>query len=97
MILHRSFRQIGKHGRGTGDVALLSGRQLYPDRPPLLIDERMDFGREPTAGATQTSISTPLDRLLIGRHLGGRAAAYRFAPGTQSTSPPPPSPALRLR
>jgi hypothetical protein len=32
--------------------------QLYPDWPPLVIDERMDFGREPTAGATQTSIST---------------------------------------
>ena len=35
-------------------------RQAKPDRQPLGIDDRVDLGREPTPGATETMISTPL-------------------------------------
>ena len=45
---------------GAGDVAGLSRCQLELDRAPLRIDEGMDFGGEPAARATETTISTPL-------------------------------------
>jgi hypothetical protein len=57
---HRVFGQIGDHLGRAGDVACLTGGQLELDRPPFLVDERVDFGCEPALGATQTSIWTPL-------------------------------------
>jgi hypothetical protein len=41
-------------------VVRLPGRQADPDRERLPIDDRMDFGREPASGATETMISIPL-------------------------------------
>jgi hypothetical protein len=38
----------------------LAGGQAEPDREALGIDDGMDLGREATAGATETMISTPL-------------------------------------
>ena len=57
---HRVFRQIGDQLGRAGDVAGLAGSQFELDRPPVLVDERMDFGGEPASGTTQTSILTPL-------------------------------------
>jgi len=34
--------------------------QAEPDREALRIDDRVDFGREPASGATETMISIPL-------------------------------------
>jgi len=34
--------------------------QAEPDRETLRIDDRVDFGREPASGATETMISIPL-------------------------------------
>ena len=50
-------------------VMRLSCRQAEPDREPLRIDDCMDFGREPSSGATETMISIPL---LPSRPAGGR-------------------------
>lgn len=44
---------------GLAIMCLTSG-QAEPDREPLRIDERVDFGREPTSGTTETMISIPL-------------------------------------
>ena len=38
----------------------LRRRQAEPDREALRIDDRVDFGRETTTGATETMISIPL-------------------------------------
>ena len=38
----------------------LTGGQAKPDREALRIDDRVDFGREPASGATETMISIPL-------------------------------------
>ena len=40
-------------------MALSSG-QAQSDREALPIDDRVDFGREPASGATETMISIPL-------------------------------------
>src|SRR5262250_3963412 len=37
-------------------VMCLACRQAEPDREPLRIDDRVDFGREPASGATETMI-----------------------------------------
>ncbi|GAA4765853.1 hypothetical protein GCM10023306_09650 [Novosphingobium ginsenosidimutans] len=44
---------------GLPIVALPCG-QAQPDREALPVDDRMDFGREPASGATETMISIPL-------------------------------------
>ncbi len=41
-------------------VMRLSNSQAQPDREPLRIDDRVDFGREAASGATETMISIPL-------------------------------------
>ena len=38
----------------------LPSGQAEPDREALRIDDRVDFGREPASGATETMISIPL-------------------------------------
>ena len=38
----------------------LPGGQAQPDREALPIDDRVNFGREPASGATETMIMTPL-------------------------------------
>ncbi|SCZ20666.1 hypothetical protein SAMN03080610_00168 [Afifella marina DSM 2698] len=38
----------------------LSCGQAKPDREALRIDDRVDFGREPASGTTETMISIPL-------------------------------------
>ena len=45
-----------------GDLTImcLASGQAEPDREPLRIDDRVDFGREATSGATRTMISIPL-------------------------------------
>ena len=45
-----------------GDVTImcLTSGQAEPDREPLRIDDRVDFGCEPASGATETMISPPL-------------------------------------
>lgn len=44
---------------GLAVMALPCG-QAQPDREALPIDDRVDFGREPASGATETMISIPL-------------------------------------
>ena len=44
---------------GLAVVALPCG-QAQPDRETLPVDDRVDFGRESTSGATETMISIPL-------------------------------------
>jgi len=41
-------------------IMALSGGQAQPDREALPVDDRMDFGRESTSGATEAMISIPL-------------------------------------
>jgi len=41
-------------------VMALSGRQAQSDRETLRIDDRVDLGREPASGTTETMISIPL-------------------------------------
>lgn len=41
-------------------VMALPGGQAQSDWETLPIDDRVDFGREPTSGATETMISIPL-------------------------------------
>ena len=41
-------------------IMRLASGQAEPDREALGIDDRMDFGSEPTWGATETMISIPL-------------------------------------
>jgi hypothetical protein len=45
-----------------GDLTImrLASGQAEPDREALGIDDRVDFGSEPTSGATETMISIPL-------------------------------------
>ena len=57
----RALWQIGDKLQHAGDVALLAGGQLQLDRALLLVDDRVDIRRETASGATQTSISPPLD------------------------------------
>lgn len=45
---------------GDLPVVRLSRRQAEPDREPLRIGDRVDFGREAASGATEAMISTPL-------------------------------------
>ena len=52
--------QVGDHLRRAGDVGVLASCQLELDRVTLLVDDRMDFGREAASGAAQTTISPPL-------------------------------------
>ena len=44
---------------GLAIMALPCG-QAQPDREALPIDDRMDFGREPASGTTETMIPIPL-------------------------------------
>ena len=44
---------------GLAVMGLTSG-QAQPDRETSRIDDRVDFGREPTSGTTETMISIPL-------------------------------------
>lgn len=55
-----TFGQVGDHLGRAGDVGILTRCQLQLDWPTLLVDDRMDFGREAASGAAQTEISTPL-------------------------------------
>ena len=41
-------------------IMALPGGQAQPDRAALPVDDRVDFGREATSGATETMISIPL-------------------------------------
>ena len=41
-------------------VMTLAGGQAQPDRETSAIDDRVDFGCEPTSGTTETMISIPL-------------------------------------
>ncbi len=41
-------------------VMRLPSRQAEPDREPLRINDRVDFGREAASGTTETMISIPL-------------------------------------
>jgi hypothetical protein len=41
-------------------IVTLSGGEAQPDREPLRIDDRVDFCRKPTSGATEAMISIPL-------------------------------------
>jgi len=41
-------------------IMCLASGQAKPDREPLRINDRMDFGRKPASGATETMISIPL-------------------------------------
>ncbi|KQN07973.1 hypothetical protein ASE85_17225 [Sphingobium sp. Leaf26] len=45
---------------GSLSVMGLPNGQAQPDREALPIDDRMDFGREPASGTTETMISIPL-------------------------------------
>lgn len=46
----------------VGDLSImcLPSGQTEPDREPLRIDDRVDFGCEAASGATETMISIPL-------------------------------------
>ena len=55
-----AFGQVGDHLGRAGDVGVMARSQLELDWPTLLVDDRMDFGREAASGAAQTTISTPL-------------------------------------
>ena len=44
----------------SGCIMRLARTQAEPEREALPVDERVDLGREATAGATETMISTPL-------------------------------------
>lgn len=41
-------------------IMCLTRSQAEPDREPLSIDDRVDFGREAASGTTETMISIPL-------------------------------------
>jgi len=41
-------------------VMALPGGQAQPDRETLPIDDRVDLGRKPASGTTETMISIPL-------------------------------------
>lgn len=56
---HRTGSEMADQVSGAGDVAGLPHCQLELDRAPLRIEEGMDFGGEPTSGATETTISLP--------------------------------------
>ena len=45
---------------GNLAVVALSSSQAQPDRKASPVDDRMDFGREPASGTTETMISIPL-------------------------------------
>lgn len=57
---HGALRQIGDHLWRAFDVASLPCSQFELQRSTLLVDQRVDFCREPASGAAQTSISPPL-------------------------------------
>ncbi len=50
---------VEQRQRGGGVVSL-TRRQAEPERETLAIDDRVDLGREPAPGTTETMISTPL-------------------------------------
>ena len=61
LVADQSLRiDVFDQRRCASQIVRLPGREHQLDGVAKGIDERMDFGREPTAGATQTSISTPL-------------------------------------
>ena len=45
---------------GSLAIMALPGGQAQPDREALPVDDRVDFGREPASGTTETMISIPL-------------------------------------
>ena len=45
---------------GSLAIMALSSGKAQPDRKALPVDDRVDFGREPASGATETMISIPL-------------------------------------
>lgn len=45
---------------GSLPIMALPGGQAQPNREALLVDDRVDFGREPASGTTETMISIPL-------------------------------------
>lgn len=49
-----------EQGVGSLPVITLPGGQAQSDREALRINDRVDFGREPTSGSTETMISIPL-------------------------------------
>jgi hypothetical protein len=55
-----AFGQVGDHLGRADDVGILARSQLELDWPTLLVDDRMDFGREAASGTAQTTLSPPL-------------------------------------
>ena len=52
---------------GTREVAGLACRELEEDRPASAVDERVELGREPASGATQTSIDPRSEERRVGK------------------------------
>jgi hypothetical protein len=56
----RSRAYMAEEVVGNLPVMGLPGSQAQSDREALPIDDRVDFGRQPASGTTETMISTPL-------------------------------------
>ena len=50
--------EAGQKRFGAGQIVGLARRDQDLDRPALVVDARMDFGREPSAASPHTTIST---------------------------------------
>ena len=50
--------EVGQKRFGAGQIVGLARCDQDLDRPALVVDARMDFGREPSAASPQTTIST---------------------------------------
>jgi hypothetical protein len=50
--------EIFQKGFGTGQIVSLARCDQDLDRPALVVDARMDFGREPSTASPHTTIST---------------------------------------
>jgi hypothetical protein len=58
--------KIDDQGFSLGDVAYLSGRQDEAERIAQSIDDRMDLGSQPAAGASdRTSVRLPVSASLM--------------------------------
>jgi len=50
--------EVGQKRFGAGQIVGLARCDQDLDRPALVVDARMDFGREPSTASPQTTIST---------------------------------------
>jgi hypothetical protein len=50
--------EVGQKRFGAGQIVGVARCDQDLDRPALLVNARMDFGREPSAASPQTTIST---------------------------------------